>query len=93
MQRQPSVQELVVSTIASGCNVNAADITRDTTLVDVGMDSLGFAMMVAYVEATYTCKLSAVQIADLMAAGTVGDVVGVIRGVVSELRSVGRIEK
>ena len=76
-----SFDDSIIATIAAACNLEAATITLDTNLADLGMDSMGLYALVASIEATHDCELTSRQIVDLMLAPLIEDVVTIVKQV------------
>jgi acyl carrier protein len=83
-----SVEEFVISTISTVCNFERAAITPQTSLADLGMDSLTFTAFASHVEATYECEINVDQMLDFLQAPLVADVVAIVQKLATQARGV-----
>ena len=73
MDLTDSLTSLVVGALCAACNVDPASVDSNTSLIEMGMDSLSLTAVVTQVEAAYGCELSAEQILELFQAESIQD--------------------
>jgi len=81
MDSETSLDEFVITTIAATCSVERREITPESSLADLLMDSLSIAALVSEVEAACSCEFSEDEIFGLYQARSVRDVLELIRTV------------
>ena len=69
--------EKVKEIVAEGLDVNAADLTEETTFESLGADSLDLFELVMALEDEYNIEIPAEELTEL---ATVGDVIEYLRG-------------
>lgn len=75
---EEALQEFVLSTLASVCNVQRHALSEETSLFDLGLDSVTLAGVVAQVEMHYACDIPIDQVYELFDAPLVRDVVSIL---------------
>ena len=80
-----SIEEFVISTIVEFAHCRRDDVVRETSLVDLGVDSLVVATLVTFVEAEYGCAFTSAQRTSLYSATRVDDVLLAVRHVVGSV--------
>ncbi len=78
MQTHESIQDLVFTAVAEACNFDRADITAESNLVDLGIDSLNMAVIVARVELARGCHFLDEDIIQLLHAEVMGEFVRLV---------------
>jgi acyl carrier protein len=71
VQSGSPLDELVMSMIATACNLDREQITASAALDEVGLDSLITSALMARLEAAYDCEFSPDQVVQLLEARTV----------------------
>jgi acyl carrier protein len=87
MTTSTSIDDFVFGTIAGACNCDRNDITLDTDVADLGMDSLSLTTVAAHVEASYGCQFTDDQAQALLQRTRVRDIVEIVREAVGERAS------
>jgi acyl carrier protein len=75
---ETSPQEFVMTALAAAANVDRRTISEETSMLDLGIDSLTLAGLVAQVEMRYGCEVPLDQVYELFDAPLVRDVVTVL---------------
>ena len=80
MSTQPntSLREFVISALAAAANVDRRTISEDTSVLDLGIDSVSLAGVVAQIEMQYSCEVPLDQVYELFDAPLVRDVVMIV---------------
>jgi acyl carrier protein len=81
-KRADSADEFVIATIAEFACCGQGEVARETSLVDLGVDSLWIATLTTFVEAEYDCTFTPTQLMSLYAAARVDDLLLAVRQVV-----------
>ncbi len=79
----PALQELVVNLLATACSVQVARVTPETTLEELGIDSLGLTTLAAHLGALYGHDWGQDQLVRLFSADSVGDIIELSRSIVA----------
>lgn len=74
-----SFSKFVCATLARICNRPIADVTPQTSLLELGLDSLSFVTALAHVEASYDVRVAPHQILLLIDAPTVEELITMLR--------------
>ncbi len=74
-----SLDEIILSTLASACNVERSELRLDTTLADLGFDSLGAAAFASEMDSTHGLPIEPEDLAKLYLAVTPAEVIEVVR--------------
>jgi acyl carrier protein len=69
------IDALVVSTIAAMCRREPSSIGLDTTVQELGLDSLGLSLVAAEIESALSRNLSEQHLAQLLVASSLRDIV------------------
>jgi len=77
-----AIDEFVISTLADFTYGRPEKMGRETSLADLGVDSLALTTLATFVEAEYGCAFTPAQLTALHAAGQIGDVLQAVRQVV-----------
>ena len=80
------LSELVMDTLGAACSVDRAAIGLETTLLDLGLDSMAITAIVAQAEAACDCELTPDQIVGLFDAIQVKDLIAQISSAIATLR-------
>lgn len=72
-----NVQVLVTSRVAAMCRRDPASLQPETTLQELGLDSLGLTLIAAEIEDVLSCLLSQEQLLRLFRATSLRDVVAI----------------
>ena len=80
--RAESIDAFVTSTMAELAHCRQDDVVRGTSLVDLGVDSLAMATLVAFIEAEYGCIFVPTQLRALYSASRVDELLLAVRQVV-----------
>jgi acyl carrier protein len=75
METSDNVTEFVLSTLSTAFNFERSELSLNTQLLDIGIDSMSMTALVAHIEAEYGCEFSADQILELF---RVTDIQGLI---------------
>lgn len=78
-----SLEEIVLETLANICNVERSALGLDTTLVDIGFDSLGASAFASEMDASHGVPIEPEDLGRLYLAVTPADVIALM----SELRA------
>jgi len=70
------LEQVVVSTIAGACNLDAESISLDAHLLDLGVDSLVLTSMAHQLAVEYRVSFNHEQILDLFEANSLRDLIG-----------------
>ncbi len=81
-----SVAEFVYSSLAQACRCARGQISPDTQMLDLDVDSLTLLSVLAQVEAAYGVELTPDDTVTIIGAASVSDVVGHISGVIARSR-------
>lgn len=81
-----SVEEVVIRTISRICKRQPSEVTPQTTLQSLGIDSLAVPAVVARLEALFECEFEHEQTLDFLEAVTVEDVAALVRRRVGDVR-------
>jgi acyl carrier protein len=68
-------REFILATIAKACNLERAVVTCQTSMQDLGMDSLSFFSIINHIGMVYGIDLVPDEITDLFRAASVGELV------------------
>jgi acyl carrier protein len=82
----PHLQEVVMSALAAICRIDLARLGPDSTMEEIGFDSLGTVALIATLEATYDINLSPVAAERLLEARTLADLLDVTSALVQAQR-------
>lgn len=69
---------MVTEAIANACNFDPKEITGQTSLLELGLDSLSLTALVAQIEAVYECVLTPDEVLELFGAMRVSDVIAFV---------------
>ena len=73
-----SMDEIILNTLATACNVDRSVLTRDTSLADMGFDSLAAAVFAGEMETSHGITLEANALAKLYVVVTPADVIALM---------------
>jgi acyl carrier protein len=80
---EQSIDEFVRSTIVTASNSPGLELVAETRLVDINMDSLALASVIAQIEAVHELELEPEQVVRIFSSTTVGDVIGAVHEALS----------
>jgi acyl carrier protein len=75
---ETSLQEFIMTTLAAAANIERCALSEETSMLELGIDSLTLAGLVAQVEMRYGCEVPLEQVYELFDAPLVRDVVTVV---------------
>jgi acyl carrier protein len=75
---ETSLKEFLMTTLAAAANVERRTISEETSMLDLGIDSLTLASLVAQVEMRYGCEVPLERVYELFDAPLVRDVVAIV---------------
>lgn len=78
MTIEAAVADTMIKLVARVCDVPPQDLSPDTLLDEVGVDSLSLSQIMAEMEAAFAIELWDEDIAGLAEARSIGDFVGVL---------------
>ncbi len=78
MTIEAAVADTMIKLVARVCAVPLEDLSPDTMLDEVGVDSLSLSQIMAEMEAAFSIELWDEDIAGLAEANSIGDFVGVL---------------
>jgi len=76
------LDDLVITTLAAACNIERAQLSPETGLDEIGLDSMSLVALVAQLEALYGCQFESEQVLGLFEARRIRDVVLLVGRVV-----------
>lgn len=76
-----SLDDVILESLANACKVNRAQLAPDTTLTDVGFDSLGVAAFVSEMEFSHGIIIEPDDLPRLFLAVTPADVIAFVGAV------------
>ncbi len=79
MDKPESLEEFLIATIAETCSFERSALTLETSLVDIGIDSLNMTAVLARIELVYDCQLKEEQVIEVLQADRIADVVQLVR--------------
>lgn len=77
-----SLDEWILATVAQLCEQDLRDVTADTNVLDLGLDSLGLNVLMAQVETHWKCEFSEIHVTRLFEALSLRDLIAVVRSAV-----------
>ncbi len=77
-----SLDEWILATVAEMCQQDPRNVTEDTTVLDIGLDSLALSMLLAQVETNWKCELTETDMARLFEALSLRDLIAVVRSAI-----------
>jgi acyl carrier protein len=83
LESRNAVDEFLMGTIAAICRLDRADVSPETSLADIDLDSLNATALVVHVEAEYGCDVSPDEFVELLQAVRVGDLFPPIYAIIS----------
>ena len=84
VQVETSLREFVLTTLAAAANVERRALSEDTNVLDLGIDSLTLAAVVAQIEIQYGCEIPVDQLYLLIDAPLVRDLLTIVSRLVRE---------
>jgi acyl carrier protein len=75
---EQNVDEFVRSVIITASNSPDSSVGPETQLVDINMDSLALASVIAQVEAVHQLELEPEEVVRIFGSATVGDVIAAV---------------
>jgi acyl carrier protein len=73
------LQDFVRITLAHACKRPVADVSLQTSMLDLQMDSLTFIAVVSQVEAVYDVQFTEAELVDFFDVAQVGDLVALLQ--------------
>jgi acyl carrier protein len=86
-----SMEATVLTALATSCNVDPAVLARDTSLIDLGFDSLSASVFASEIERALEISLEPEDIAKLYAVVTPADVFDLMGKVLQKARNEGAV--
>jgi acyl carrier protein len=77
-----NLEEWVLATVAELCQQDRQNVTADTNVLDLGLDSLGLSVLMAQVETNCHCEFNEIHVAQLFEARSLRDLIAVVRSAV-----------
>lgn len=78
METVQTLPELVISAMASACNFDSSELSLETSLADIGIDSLNMTSVLARIELVFGCTLDEEQVIEFLQADRIRDIVQMI---------------
>lgn len=78
------VEDFLLESVASICNVARASLCPETRVADAGLDSMNLVAVIGLLESEFGVQVTAQQVLDAFAAVTLGDLVRFVQKMRSE---------
>lgn len=78
-----AADDFILTAVADACNVEPSRVHSATTLAEIGFDSLSAASLAFQVESRFGVELGQENVVQLYEASSVGDVIGLINGILA----------
>ncbi len=75
----PDTSQTVVEAVARACHLDARAVSADTSVQDLGLDSMSLISVFSEIEAVYNVTFTAEQLIEMLQAATVSDLISSVR--------------
>jgi acyl carrier protein len=78
VQTNAAVSDFLIATIARACNLEPSSLSPDMDILELGVDSVSFASMLAQIEANFECEFTPEQVGTLLEVPVIRDMTACI---------------
>jgi acyl carrier protein len=73
------VDQAVVDTLAQACELSRSEVSIQTSLLELGLDSLGLTVVIAQLQTRYCFEVEPDELAELLGAAVVADIAALVK--------------